>query len=142
MAIPVDSGKHKVSTSHDLVARTSQCVAVGMVDSIQDLSGIAHIHFNNDHERILYSLIEELMCIDSHQANYKIGVSGGVDAFVPGYGFIPGRATADRVIVYLIKNGFEDTFNKGVIDIHTDYIRKLIAYTSKRDMQINRLRTK
>jgi len=52
MAIQV-TRNYKVSTSFDLVARTSQCVAIGLVDSTQDICGIAHIHSNNAYELFL-----------------------------------------------------------------------------------------
>ena len=142
MTIQVFNGSHKISTSEDLFTRTSQCVAVGMVDSTQNLAGVVQIHFRSDHERMLSALIEGLMAIDGHQANYRLGVGGGVDTFVPGYGFIPGGHNADRVIEYLTKNGFENAISEGVVDIYTDYIRNLFAYTSKRELEIKRLKIK
>lgn len=137
MAIEVYAGKHKISTSDDLVARTSQCVAVGIALSTQDLSGIAHIHFRNDHETMIDALIEDIMSQDGQPSFFRIALGGGVDAFVPGYGFVPGRANADRVMEYLIKNGLESAITQK--DLYEDYIRELFAYTKRRDLEIKRV---
>ena len=139
MVTQVHTGELKTSTSDDLLARTSQCLAVGIIDTTQNLVGIAHIHFRDNHERILDSLIEELASVNGQPRNSEIALSGGVDAFVRGYGFIPGRAIADRVIEYLIKIGLEGGITQK--DIHTDYVRKLTASPSGRYLQINRLKT-
>jgi chemotaxis receptor (MCP) glutamine deamidase CheD len=137
MVVEVYTGQHRVSISDDLVARTSQCVAVGIVDSTQDLGGIAHIHTNTDHEAILDALIKELMSYNGLPRNYRIALGGGVDTFVPNYGFIPGRANADRVIEHLIKNGLESAIAES--DLYEDYVRKLFVYISKRHLEIKRV---
>jgi hypothetical protein len=138
MAIEVYNGLHRISTKADLVARTSQCVAVGIVDSAMSLGGIVQIHFNNDHERKLYGFINDLICIDPHQPNYKLGVSGGVDAFVPGYGFIPGGANADRVLEFLYKAGFGNQ-SAWIVDVYEDFTRELYALISGRSIEIKRV---
>ena len=143
MVIEVYNSKPEISTSDNLMARTSQCVAVGLVSSAYNLAGLVQVHFTSDHERVLNSLIEGCMAIDNCQENYIMGIGGGVDAFIPGgYGFIPGSHNADRVLNYLAKIGFENAIKKGVVDIHEDYIRILIAYISKRAIEIKRLKQK
>mgnify|MGYP001610779168 CR=1 FL=1 len=137
MTINVPPGKHKISASDDLVARTSQCVAVGIALSTQDLSGIAHIHFRNDHETMIDALIKDIMSQNGQPSFFRIALGGGVDAFVPGYGFVPGRANADMVIEYLIKNGFESAIAQK--DLYEDYIRELFAYTKRRELEIKRV---
>ena len=137
MAINVPSGKHKISTSDDLVARTSQCVAVGIALSTQDLSGITHIHFRNNHAVMIDALIEDIISQNGQPSFFRIALGGGVDAFIPGYGFVPGRANADRVMEYLIKNGLESAIT--LKDLYEDYVRELFAYTKRRDLEIKRV---
>jgi len=82
-------------------------------------------------------MIEEFISHNCQPNNYRIALCGGVDTFVRGYGFIPGRANADRVIEHLIKNGLENAI--GEIDLYDDHVRKLFAYTSQRSLEIKRI---
>ena len=133
----VCAGKYIVS-SYDLMARTSQCVGLGAILSDRILGGLANIHSQNEHVQLLDAFFEELTTGGMSIPNTKIALIGGVDAFVPQKGLIPGKANAERILDYLSKNNLESAIIEK--DLFTDYIRKMFVYPKQHYIKIARLK--
>ena len=113
----VFAGNYEISQG-GVYARVSQCVAVGV---LSEKNGLAHIHCNTK-----LSLLEEFLENSFYYGS--ISVCGGVDAFVPKLGFIPGRKNADRVLEKICKRGLEKYIKE--IDIYTEKVRKMYVTSS------------
>ena len=120
----VFTNQYRIYEGSDVFARVSQCVGVGVISSKK---GLAHIHSNTN-----LSILEDLF--EQTFDSGEIYLCGGVDAFVPQMGFIPGSRNAERVLDYLHKNGLESYLIQS--DIYTDYVR--IMSVSKRGCKIHR----
>ena len=119
MTIVVYTNNWKLSYGDYIYAKTSQCVALGLCDLEKNLAGIAHLHSNSNHEEILDEFIQSFLKNSSKK--YDVILSGGVNAFVPNYGFIRGEKKAMDVMTYLSNYKMNITHQ----DIFTDKVRML-----------------
>lgn len=117
--IDLKTNSYKISKSDVLTVRVSECVAIGVICKHLKQYGLAHIHYKNNHNELLNSLNK----LFNNSKDLEIILCGGVNSFIPNFGFIPGEENADRIINYL----FEKNLEKHIIkqDIYSDYIRVL-----------------
>ena len=87
----VFTGKYLVYENQSIFAKVSQCVGVG---TISRRNGLAHLHINTS-----LGVLDEML--EKTFDSGEIYLCGGVDAFVPKMGLIPGSKNADRVFEYL-----------------------------------------
>lgn len=109
----------EISKINTLTCRVSECVAVGFIEKTTNIYGLTHIHYKNNHINLLNSLFSNI----KNKSKLEIIVCGGVNSFIPYFGFIPGEDNANRVIDYLNENNLDK--NIILMDIYTNYIREL-----------------
>lgn len=129
--IEVCTGKRRIS-KRNMFAHVSQCVAVGSLNELL-IGGVAHIHYNTNHDKILSEMFEEM--VQDSKLLGGIYVVGGANSFVPQFGPIFGERTAERVMAYLDVQ-FPHTEIHSYITGDMNISRDLFVHPSKKEMNV------
>lgn len=132
----VPAGKYVVS-ERKMIARTSQCVALGIIDNTYRMGGIAHIHYTNNHELLVLRMIEEILSKGCSEDNFSLYLCGGVDAFIPFMGHVPGKKNYERVRELLEKERLDKRI--ALEDCVSDFVRIMVIHGKNNFGDIQRI---